>query len=144
MRPASEGDLGAVLQLLRDDKLGTARETDSLQPYEAAFAKILHDPNAAILLATLDSDVIGCAQVNILANISLKATTRAQIEGVRIASRHRSAGYGADFLNLLEGYCRARGCGLMQLTTNTQREDALRFYTAHGFEKSHYGLKKAL
>jgi GNAT superfamily N-acetyltransferase len=40
--------------------------------------------------------------------------------------------------------CRARGCGLVQLTTDKRRRDAHRFYEALGFEASHEGMKLAL
>ncbi|ATB42193.1 GCN5-related N-acetyltransferase [Cystobacter fuscus] len=39
---------------------------------------------------------------------------------------------------------RARGCGMMQLTTDKRRTDAHRFYTRLGFEASHEGMKRAL
>lgn len=51
------------------------------------------------------------------------ATRRAEIEGVlRIAA----------------------GCGLLQLTSNASRSDALRFYKGAGFTPSHIGFKKPL
>ena len=37
--------------------------------------------------------------------------------------------------------CRERGCGLVQLTTDKTRPDALRFYESLGFEASHDGMK---
>jgi GNAT superfamily N-acetyltransferase len=39
---------------------------------------------------------------------------------------------------------RERGCRLVQLTTNTTRPDAHRFYEALGFERSHVGMKLML
>ena len=84
------------------------------------------------------------AQVNVLANLSLQATKRANIEGVRIASTHRSEGLGEAFFDLIEAFCREQGCLMMQLTTNASRDAALRFYLSRGFEASHVGLKKSL
>ncbi len=40
--------------------------------------------------------------------------------------------------------CRARGCGLVQLTTDRQREAAHRFYERLGFVASHVGFKLQL
>jgi GNAT superfamily N-acetyltransferase len=40
--------------------------------------------------------------------------------------------------------CRARGCGLVQLTTDKQRSEALGFYENLGFVASHEGMKLAL
>ena len=39
---------------------------------------------------------------------------------------------------------RARGCGIVQLTSNKKRLDAHRFYERLGFKKSHEGFKLAL
>ena len=144
LRAARADHLDVIVALLRDDVLGATREADDRARYEQAFADILADPNADILLAALGDQIIGCAQVNRLANLSLKATKRANIEGVRIGSHHRGGGYGEHFLQLIEEHCRDQGCRLIQLTTNKARDEALRFYISQGFEDSHIGLKKRI
>ena len=40
--------------------------------------------------------------------------------------------------------CRQKGCGLVQLTTDKRRPDAVRFYERLGFEASHEGMKLSL
>jgi GNAT superfamily N-acetyltransferase len=40
--------------------------------------------------------------------------------------------------------CRARGCGLVQLTADKHRREARRFYEKIGFVASHEGMKLAL
>jgi GNAT superfamily N-acetyltransferase len=40
--------------------------------------------------------------------------------------------------------CKARGCHLVQLTTDKTRTDAHRFYDRLGFEASHLGYKLTL
>jgi GNAT superfamily N-acetyltransferase len=69
---------------------------------------------------------------------------RGQIEGVRVASSHRSAGIGHKLLQWAIGECRRRGCGLVQLTTDKSRRDAKRFYEDLGFVAVHEGMKLAL
>jgi GNAT superfamily N-acetyltransferase len=39
---------------------------------------------------------------------------------------------------------RERGCGMVHLTTDKRRPDALRFYEALGFEATHEGMKLRL
>jgi len=39
---------------------------------------------------------------------------------------------------------RARGCQMIQLSTNKQRADAKRFYERLGFEATHEGMKLSL
>jgi hypothetical protein len=37
-----------------------------------------------------------------------------------------------------------RGCGLVQLTSDKRRSDAIRFYESLGFQPTHEGLKLQL
>jgi GNAT superfamily N-acetyltransferase len=37
-----------------------------------------------------------------------------------------------------------RGCGLVQLTTDKERPDAIRFYETLGFKASHEGMKLSI
>ena len=53
-------------------------------------------------------------------------------------------GLGHRLLTHAIDLCRARGCRLVQLTTNAGRVDAARFYRSLGFEPSHIGMKLAL
>jgi GNAT superfamily N-acetyltransferase len=69
---------------------------------------------------------------------------RGQIEAVRVASDQRGSGLGKAMMQWAIAQCRARGCGLVQLTTDKRRRDAHRFYEALGFEASHEGMKLAL
>ena len=69
------------------------------------------------------------------------AAWRAQIEGVRIAAPARAGGLGRALFEWAIERARARGCGLVQLTTDKARHDAHRFYRSLGFEASHEGMK---
>ena len=42
------------------------------------------------------------------------------------------------------GQAREHGCGLVQLTSDKRRPDALRFYESLGFTASHEGFKLPL
>lgn len=72
------------------------------------------------------------------------ATRRAEIEGMRIAASLRGRGMGARLIADAKARARAAGCGLLQLTSNASRSDALRFYQGAGFTPSHIGFKKPL
>jgi GNAT superfamily N-acetyltransferase len=143
-REAVAADLSAILALLRDDTLGKDREDGAQDRYASAFARIIANPNAVILLAERQGRVVACAQIDFLENLSLRATLRANIEGVRVASDLRGGGFGQTFFGHIEKYCRTQCCGLMQLTMNAARIDAARFYQSIGFEPTHTGFKKPL
>ena len=150
-RPATDDDLEAIVMLLADDEIGQTREDASLplnQAYRDAFAAIRDDPNQIQLIAVTGADddgtIIGTLQLSFIPGLARTAAWRGQIEGVRIAKSHRSAGLGQQMFEWAIAECRARGCALVQLTTDKGRPDAHRFYDRLGFEASHEGYKLKL
>ena len=140
-------DLPDIVAMLADDPLGAGREDVSLplaRGYVDAFNAIDADPNQLLAVAVDGAEVIGTLQITFLAGLSHKGAWRAQIEAVRIAGHRRSGGIGRQMIEWAIGKCRARGCGLVQLTTDRSRADAHRFYEDLGFTGSHLGYKKTL
>lgn len=147
IRTAIRADLEAVIALLVDDVLGAGRDSlgDSLDPaYAAAFDAIERDPNQKIVVMEMDGRIVGCMQISYLPGLSRKGMWRGQIESVRIARHLRGQGLGRTFFLWAIEDCRARGCGIIQLSTDASRTDAHRFYAALGFEASHVGMKLKL
>jgi len=144
MRTAVAADLPAILRLLADDPLGKARETAVDESYQAAFAAIAADPNHEMVVAELDGRVVGCFQLSFIPGLSRRGAWRAQIESVRIDSALRGRGAGQAMMDWAIAKARARGCALVQLTTDKRRPDAHRFYARLGFVASHEGMKLEL
>lgn len=143
-RKACEADLATIVALISDDGLGRKRETlgeDPAPEYRAAFAEIARDPNQFMAIAELDGRVIGYMQITFVPGLSRRGALRGQLESVRIASHLRGRGYGEQFFRWAIEHCRRRGCALVQLTTDRQRDDAPRFYEKLGFVHSHRGMK---
>jgi ribosomal protein S18 acetylase RimI-like enzyme len=146
-RRAVAADLAAIVGLLADDALGASREDASLPldpRYAAAFAAIEEDPNQLLLVGEEGGTVVGCLQVTFIPGVTRKGMWRGTIEGVRVAGGRRGAGIGREMVLFAIARCRRRGCGLVQLTTDKSRADALRFYEDLGFVASHEGMKLAL
>jgi ribosomal protein S18 acetylase RimI-like enzyme len=146
-RAATTEDLPAILAMLMDDALGKLREDlgPPLNPrYLEAFAAIERDPNQLLAVADQDGLVAGCLQLTFIPGLSRTGMWRGQIEAVRIASSLRGSGVGKAMMQWAIEQCRARGCGLVQLTTDKQRPDAHRFYEALGFQATHEGMKLSL
>lgn len=146
-RRADRADLPAIVRLLADDQLGAARENgaDPLAPcYVAAFKAIAASDASELIVAEDDGEVVGCLQLTVIPGLSLRGTTRGLIEAVRVAATRRGQGLGAALLRHAIERARARGCGMVQLTTNNQRADAQRFYLRLGFVASHVGMKLVL
>jgi GNAT superfamily N-acetyltransferase len=147
IRRATIDDLGSVIELLADDPIGQTREDrgTTINPkYLSAFAAIDADPNQLLAVVEESRTIIGCLQLSFIPGITRTGMWRGQIEGVRIAGHHRGTGLGHTMLHWAIDQCRLRNCGLVQLTTDKARPDALRFYESLGFTASHEGMKLSL
>ena len=145
LRSATAEDLPAIVRLLADDPLGLTRDGiddgEALQQYLAAFEAIDADPAHLLVVATVDDAVVGTLQFSVLPGLARRGALRAQIEAVRVATDHRSAGLGAAMITWAIEEARRRDCALVQLTTDKSRVDAHRFYARLGFTASHEGFK---
>lgn len=141
---ATIADLPAIVDLLRDDVLGAAREGDDPATYESAFAAIDADPAHLLLVARDGDEVVATMQLTLLPSLSRGGALRMQIEAVRVAASHRGSGLGAELFVWAHEWGRTRGATLAQLTTDKSRVDAHRFYERLGYVPSHEGLKRPL
>lgn len=143
-RMATRHDLLEIVQLLAADPLGAQRESprEPLAPeYESAFAAISDDPNNELLVAEEGPALAGVLQITYLPSLTYQGGWRAQIEGVRVSAEMRGRGVGRALVTEAIERARARGCRLVQLTTDNRRPDALRFYEQLGFRATHAGMK---
>lgn len=143
-RRAVDKDLEHIVGMLADDPLGARRERYELplpQGYIDAFAAIQKDPNQELTVAECDGRVVGVLQLTFIPYLTYQGSWRALIEGVRVSSSMRGQGIGRHLFEWAIERARARGCRLVQLTTDKVRTDALRFYEGLGFTASHEGMK---
>jgi GNAT superfamily N-acetyltransferase len=146
IRRATLDDLSAIIAMLADDPLGATRESPAdLTPYQRAFEAIDVDPNQALVVADRNGEVIGTLQLTIIPGLSRQGASRGLVEAVRVAASARSTGLGTTLMEWSIEEARARGCVMLQLTSDKTRTDAHRFYTDRlGFTNSHEGFKLAL
>jgi ribosomal protein S18 acetylase RimI-like enzyme len=144
IRAARSNDVAAIVAMLADDALGRGRERveDPLPPsYLQAFERVERDPNIQLVVAEGEGgEVIGCLQLCILPGLSSQGASRALIEDVRVASRHRSRGIGEQLVQWAVAEAQGQGCKLVELLTHNTRVDAQRFNTRLGFQASHVGM----
>lgn len=142
-REAKDTDLDAIIALMTDDPLGATRESGegSADAYAKAFAEIAPDPNNMVMVAVDDGVIAGTFQITFIPNLSFEGGRRALIEAVRVADSHQGKGLGREMMEHGVAMARDRGCKIVQLTSNRQREGAIAFYEKIGFEPSHVGFK---
>ncbi|WP_273502515.1 GNAT family N-acetyltransferase [Paracoccus sphaerophysae] len=143
-REATRVDVPAVVALLADDVLGHGRESADLAPYLAAFDAMQDEGGNRLIVAEQDGRIVARYQLTLISGLSLTATRRAHVEGVRVAADLRGRGLGAALMADAEARARTAGGQLIQLVTNATRTDAHRFYARLGFTPSHIGFKKPL
>ncbi|MEU0242088.1 GNAT family N-acetyltransferase [Nocardiopsis sp. NPDC006198] len=138
-------DVAAIVALLADDVLGSRREDpDDHASYLAAFEAIDADPRHVLAVARRDGRVVATLQLTILPGLSHRGATRAQVEGVRVHADERGSGVGSEMMAWAEAEARGRGAKVLQLTSDSTRGDAHRFYAGLGYAASHVGFKKRL
>lgn len=147
-RRALRTDVVAIVQLLSKDPLGATRDgvngPDGLEPYWRAFEAIDSDPNHMLVVADRGGCVVATMQLSFLPGMARGGAVRAQIEAVRVDEEFRGDGLGTAMVEWAVGVARARGCALVQLTSDKSRPAAHRFYERLGFVASHEGYKLSL
>lgn len=143
-REAKESDIPKLVNLLADDVLGAKRETLSVpldHRYTDAFHSIKSDPNNELTVVESKGELVGMLQLTFIPYLTHTGSWRCLIESVRIAKSHRGKGLGSKFINWAINQAGERNCSIVQLTSDKQRPDAMRFYESLGFEGTHEGFK---
>jgi GNAT superfamily N-acetyltransferase len=158
VRAAEEAELGRIVELFALGAVpGGAPSTedpDDLGPYRAAWRAIVDggnggnggngDNGGVVLVAVLAGEVVGVCQLIVFRHLQAHGGLCAELESVHVHPDHRGTGVGAALLREAIVRARALGCYRVQLTSNTGRPDAHRFYERLGFVPSHVGFKLLL
>ena len=143
-RQATAADIPAIVALLHDDPLGQTRESSEATDYDAAFAAMAAEPHNIIVVGEIAGQIVATMQLTFISGLSRKASRRAQIEAVRVASSHRGQKIGEKLMAEAERRAIEAGCTMIQLTSDKSRTRAHEFYTRLGFTASHIGYKRFL
>jgi GNAT superfamily N-acetyltransferase len=147
-RSATTDDLAEIVALLADDELADERGYGSggaVTPgHLRAFADIDADPRQVLLVAEDGGSIVATAQLTFVPGLTYDGGERCLVEAVRVAASARGTGLGTRLLEHAIGMAEARGCVLVQLTSDKRRREAIRFYERLGFTASHEGLKLRL
>jgi GNAT superfamily N-acetyltransferase len=95
--------------------------------------------HAVLVAETAEDGVIGWVHVS--RQPLLEVEIRAEVNGLVIDERVRSAGAGAQLLAAAEEWARKHGCKGMSVRSNVIRKRAHKFYERNGYE--HYKTQKS-
>jgi GNAT superfamily N-acetyltransferase len=145
IRRATADDIPAIIGIYAaDEKFGDRESPDDLGSYRQPFEAVDADPAQLLAVAELDGEVVGTFQLTVIRGIARRGMTRALLEAVHVHPNHRSHGVGGAMMRWAIEESRRRNCNLVQLTSNTTRPEAHRFYERLGFQPTHVGFKLPL
>lgn len=142
IRKAAHGDIPALRVMYRELEEDAVR----FQPEhfvighrsEAFFENIIRSENQDILVAEIDSRVVGFSHVMILQqkNVScLKPQTVVYIQDLDVVSDMRSQGIGSQLIEASKNYGIRRGADFIRTQVFPQNTDGMRFYEKNGFRE---------
>lgn len=140
------GDIPEIINMLADDILGRNREILSeIEIYENAFNEIDKSKNDFLaVIENREQKIIATCHLTLMPSLTLRASKRMNIEGVRVAKDFRGRKVGEFMFKKAIEFAKENGVKIIQLSTNKERNDAKRFYESCGFVASHEGMKMVL
>jgi GNAT superfamily N-acetyltransferase len=143
-RRATEADLARIVELFEHGSLVEGKEDPTdLSPYRAALKEIAAGAGG-VLVAEAGGQVVGVCQLIVFRHLQAKGGLCAEVESVHVHPERRGQGIGSFLMGAAIARARELGCYRIQLTSNSARPEAHRFYEALGFDDSHRGFKLKL
>lgn len=146
-RDATLADLPFIAALGDADEVAAARDPmrkGIADEQREALKAISTDPNHRLLVVEHGGEPVGSFQLSFIPGVSRQGAWRGQIESVRVVEGMRGKGIGEAMMRWAVERCKERSCGVVQLTSDRQRDAAHRFYERLGFQPTHTGFKLKL
>jgi GNAT superfamily N-acetyltransferase len=139
VRAATRSDLSVVVELL-----GVLHDPSTALPDPIAWERMLAQEGRVVLLAEVDGEPAGTADLSISPNITNGAKARAYVENVAVAAEHRRRGVGTALMHEIERRAREADRCKVTLMSADHRTDAHRFYEGSGYTRCAAGFKKSI
>ena len=146
LRTPTPDDADALVALIVGGRLVDGDDgPEHHDDYVAALREIADDPHSTVLVAVHHgADVVGMLQLFTFRHVQHRGGRCAEIESMHVRHDLRYSGIGGRLLDDAVRRAREMGCYRIQLTSNSERHDAHRFYERHQFVGSHRGFKRDL
>jgi len=137
IRHASPVDASAMAALIAE--LGFPAPADTI----ASRLNILLGAAEVVLVAARDGVLLGLVTVHITPMLH-RPTPVGRFTALVVTERARRQGVGRALVESAERLLKARGCGLVEVTSNQRLSDAHSFYERLGYEATSLRFKKTL
>lgn len=141
IRDATPDDLEAIIALLA--QLHPDYPADRSTAGEI-LATMLRQPGRSVLVAQASEEVIGTADLLIVANLTHHSRPWAIVENLVVDETARGTGVGRALIEEVVSRADQAGCYMIQLLSLKHRTEAHAFYERNGFEPVAYGLRRYL
>jgi len=138
IRLARSTDASVIASLLGE--LGYPTSADDT---EARLERLLEHEDAGALVYELAGEAVGLAAYQLIYLLE-RSQPQCRVTALVVRSQERRRGVAASLIAAVESVAREAGCFRLEVTTQPQRDDALAFYAAHGFDERPRRLVKTL
>lgn len=139
LRPAAAADAAAIATLLT--QLGYPTTADEARARLEALAGAA--PMDRVIVAELDGRVVAVMTLHLVPEIH-RPRPNGRVTALVVDERVRGRGVGRAMMAEAERIFRADGAGILELTSNSRRTDAHRFYERLGYVKTSFRFAKEL
>ncbi len=134
LRAAEPGDFDAVMRLYRQLQPDDPILEDGQD--RAVFDQILATEHLTLLVYEQDGEVVGTIYLNVIPNISRRASPYAVIENVVVDEALRGTGLGKAMMSETLELAWSHGCYKAMLQTGSKREATHAYYRSTGFNST--------
>ncbi len=145
IRKARPSDLNELLKLydhLRGGLTWVKKAPVSATPaHKRALAQIIKDPRQHVLVAVERKKLVGTCTLYIMPRVYWSGSPFAILDSIVVGAELQGKGVGTKLIKEAIKIAKKAGCSQVNLTSNTQRTRAHRFYESLGFEPTYVGFK---
>jgi GNAT superfamily N-acetyltransferase len=139
VRQATQDDLDSIVLVLAELQVRSTAVADT-----SSWGAMLAQDGRTILIAELDGDPVGTADLWIAPTLMHGAVPRAFVNYVAVLSSARRSGVGRALMEDAHRRAAEAGCRDVLLMSGDHRPDAHRFYDALGYERCAVGFRMML
>jgi GNAT superfamily N-acetyltransferase len=145
IRKATAKDLDDLLKLYDHLRGGLAwvkkAPVHAGPAHKRALAQIIKDPRQNVLVAVERKKIVGTCTLYILPRVYWSGHPFAILDSIVVGPDIQGKGVGTQLIKHAIKMAKKAGCSQVNLTSNTQRTRAHRFYESLGFEPTYVGFK---
>ncbi|HTB22228.1 MAG TPA: GNAT family N-acetyltransferase [bacterium] len=145
IRKAKMSDLPDLLRLYDHLRGGLAwvkrPPMVATEKHRKALGLLIKDRDCHVLVAQEGRKIVGTCTLYILPRVYWSGKPWAILDSIVVSEESQSKGRGTDLIKHAIALAKKGGCSQINLTSNTRRTRAHRFYETLGFEPTYIGFK---